>query len=583
MRYLYLTILYLLLNSSVYTQNKYRTNGNTSFSKVSNWQTSIANSWINAVKIPDYTNDSIIISMGDTVFIDSEITIDQTQVDSGAVLINTYSKSQGIGNSFTLNDGKGYDLIIKNGGKYIHDMKQFSALPGGNGSILVEGTIEIKNDVDGGCADYYANDADLNFSNRIVWNTNAIFCWNTSGIFSTANKIYFPNVNKNTVPIIHYKGSAILLGAKTQTIINGILEIGIGKIMNWQYSGNKTIRNGIRNFGTLNQRENCGAIILSGSNVEILSKGEIFLNNNSGLILGSQEIHDSILLRSDLKTTSGTVTIAPHTTIINNLFSFIHSGDFKTKEDVYFNLIHENGIDAVIKASGDISFSNSNHFRFVGSGNQFCGTIFPDTVSSLEINNMNMVSFAKCLVVLDSIKLYSGIANIGSDTLIINNNDTNALITKENSFIIGTLKRKTKPQGNYLFPIGNLTHKHFASVNLVNSLGLSELTVSYNPELDNLNRIPNLPIQDGLFESFTNCGYWTIKPNTDYNNALYSIQLSTSEIFTESFTGDIQEYGIIKRMSNQHLWGDCSQGINKKTTISNSLLVVCNDSPVWLF
>ena len=98
----------VLFSTSVSAQNAgdYRTSGSGAWHNNSIWKTYDGSSWVAAAIPPSSADGSITIVMGDSVYITANITIDQTCVDSGAVLLIQS------GVTVTVNNGADDDLRV---------------------------------------------------------------------------------------------------------------------------------------------------------------------------------------------------------------------------------------------------------------------------------------------------------------------------------------------------------------------------------------------------------------------------------------------------------------------------------------
>jgi hypothetical protein len=105
------------------TETDYQTINSGSWNSLSIWEIYEGGQWIPAVVTPDYTVNSITIRTGHTVSINSNLTVDQTEVAAGGVL-------QHDSGNLVINNGTGDDLIVN--GTFRID----SGISGG-GSIII--------------------------------------------------------------------------------------------------------------------------------------------------------------------------------------------------------------------------------------------------------------------------------------------------------------------------------------------------------------------------------------------------------------------------------------------------------------
>lgn len=579
MKHFITTIILLFIIQIIFAQSyNYKTNGNVSFSSANNWLVFQNNRWETSTHAPNYNANEIIIATGDTALIADRDSLDDIIIDSGAVLINTFQQGTGLNNSFVLLSGDGVGITIKNGGKYIHDMLQHSALPAGDGTFRVEkgGMIKINNNVSGGCADMYANDEN-EFYNRVTWCDSSIFYWNTSGIISTAGITYFPNVHTDSVPIFIYNGTAIYLGGTDNTTINAMLIIPPNAVMNFRNRGDKIFRNGIINYGTLNQLESCGKIIIGSSKSIIKNLGTINFNN-SGTQIGQSGTTSCIQLESNIDFNGSNVNISPNTTIIFNNNNLQNIDNLDISENTHFTISHPYGYDSSIVLTNTITNDSLLNIQFTGSEDILTGESLPFQLQSLTINMSGSV------IIPHNISLQALSLNHGK---IIMNNNTLALSTSEpdaisefsdSSYIIGKLKRAVSDGNEYIFPIGSVDHLQKANIYINNSVNLNEITFEFKDSTVSTNVVEDFTIDNHSIASFIDCGFWRITPNHIYESVDYNLELYVNKHSFDYENCDINNMHIIKRESASELWGTSSQGTVIPSETEDEFIVITSNN-----
>jgi len=118
-------------------------------------------------------------------------------------------------------------------------------------------------------------------------------------------------------------------------------------------------------------------------------------------------------------------------------------------------------------ASGNVqtttrSFSSSASYGFVGGTSQNAGAGLPSSMVNLYVDKTGagtLVNLAKNVEVTNILNFYTGVLNIGTDTLYVSNNSTSAIVGGSTSgtdkYVQGRLQRKVDGLSTYTFPIGH--------------------------------------------------------------------------------------------------------------------------------
>lgn len=240
--------------------------------------------------------------------------MDQVVIESGGILTNQMPAS----NILTFGNGTGDDVEIKSGGMY-HVLSDqgyinYQTFSGpGNIRIRSGGVIRIGNGVPLAGAN---NHLLASTSTFYVWENNSVFEWNIAGAFASNGITYFPDAGGGTIPIFRTMANVGNIGAGGNTIFNGLLEAN-GNI-NFDNTGTKTFRNGIKGTGNINGTTS-GKFIINGATAELGGNGSLSVPTTGGLEIGPSSI---VTMISD-KTITGNVSLLPANSLIvlgsNNL------------------------------------------------------------------------------------------------------------------------------------------------------------------------------------------------------------------------------------------------------------------------
>ncbi|MBL7723006.1 MAG: T9SS type A sorting domain-containing protein [Chitinophagaceae bacterium] len=275
------------------------------------WETSATGGdpWIAAIVPPTSAANTISIRNGHTVTIDANTSADQLTIQNGGNLI--YSAG-----TFTVDDGIGDDVNIQNGGIFTLSLSgtppTFSGLA--NVNVATGGILRVS------AGSLTGAGTGVN-SNNFVYQHQSILEYTLNGAFSTSNVTFFPNVNATTIPVFRTTANSptvLLVGSNNPTIFNGIFECAGTATIQWQNSGNKIFRNGIRGVGTIDHEvASIGAakFIINGSTAELGGTGSLIVPVTGGLEIGSVT-GTTVTVTSD-KTITGNVNLLSTNTYVD--------------------------------------------------------------------------------------------------------------------------------------------------------------------------------------------------------------------------------------------------------------------------
>jgi hypothetical protein len=237
---------------------------------------------------------------------------------------------------------------------------------------------------------------------------------------------------------------------------------------------------------------------------------------------------------------------------VNNASSVFNIyGDFENNQIVQ----HTNG-----KIHFKGNFENNDTYNhntagtaiFDGSGAQ---TITGATrFHNLEIDNSSSgITLGDEVTVSNVLTLTDGLINTGTNTIIIDNNSTSAIIGHSTaSYINGNLRRKVAATGSYDLPVGSGSNYELANINLTTST-IDYLNASFTNSLTgtSLPTSPYLTVDGTDLTEILNSGFWTITPVTGTSTS-YDVTL-TSRGQTNGGTLATQ-HTVIKRDNSSSAW-----------------------------
>lgn len=291
-----------------------RTSGD--WSAVATWESSAtgtAGTWINATLTPASTAKTISIRNSHTVTTTVSVTIDETVIEPGGILINQMST----GNQLTIaNDGSAaYDLEIQSGGMYhVLSTLGYSLYQNiSSGATIVIRTGGIIKVGDGSVFAGSNNHLLAATATSYVWENGSVFEWYSRGAFTTSGVTFFPDADNNTIPVFRMTNPiasvAVGAGSPNNTIINGLFE-SAGQGVIWQNSATRTFRNGINGSGLVdgvNGTNPSGKFIINGQTAVLGGTGSLIVPS-TGFEIGSASNSVTVTV-SDNKVVTGNISL----------------------------------------------------------------------------------------------------------------------------------------------------------------------------------------------------------------------------------------------------------------------------------
>lgn len=289
----------------------------------------------------------------------------------------------------------------------------------------------------------------------------------------------------------------------------------VGKTITDSYT-QPTITNQLNNVGTIIKLADSEQLYVLGTVAELnnVNAAKISLNNSAILNVAGAVSN----------TNTSTIEVDGMVSLAGNLLN--------------------SGTASLIKTGG-----NSGIIEFAGISNQ---TISGSSVSEFEnlvINNPTHVNLDQNLITHETITLANGLLNTDGNTLI--NTNTGNVISgfDDTKYIVGSL-RKYITTGIYDFPLGTTNEYEYASVEFLNTTGLTYIDIRF---VENHSQTPpsTLTVNGALISEILNYGYWTITPD-NAGNSEYNISIQSSGHTNGGVTAD--RYSVITDYSGS--WED---------------------------
>lgn len=356
----------------------YRSNSITmNWSAAASWETSPVadfSSGLAAGLVPPSASNSsgITIRTGHSITVDTDATLDQAIVETGASIIKS------AGAVLTINDGTGEDLDVY--GTFAHN-GGITAVPTGTAAMRIRtnATLEVNTNS--------AGSSSYGTSNRIWYEDAATLYWkeNAATAFSTSTT-YFPNSPDGIIPIFRFgTGSNITLNVGANTFINGILQVDATRTLTWNQAGITTIRNGILGTGNVTQGVNNLGFVINGTTSQLGGTGSLTLNT-AGLSISA----GTCTLVSDkiINATSGigAISVASGATLNTQTNAITGTSIFTLSSGGTLGIGSANGITTSPTASGNIqtstrNFNTGGNYTYNGTADQETGNGLPSNVT----------------------------------------------------------------------------------------------------------------------------------------------------------------------------------------------------------
>ncbi|MDZ7288746.1 MAG: endo-1,4-beta-xylanase [candidate division KSB1 bacterium] len=412
-----------------------------SWNDINSWEWNNGTAWVHpAPNAPRLADNPIVIQNGHTITVTAADSADQLTVAAGGTLaINpgiTFLIKNGIGTDLTVygtvaNSGfltrdDSATIEFKNGGKYSHEQN------GGVIPIVIWGagsTCEIR-----GVTDKVPANAAQDFYN-FTWNcpnqsANLNVGWQNgttiAGTLTVTNSHW--NHASTSTPSYQFR----LFGGPGSCTINNIVVNGYNAVLTAQGSsyadtvtvtGNLTLSNG----GMLSLSNNSGGVTTYyvKGNFTVLDSAYIGKSNSANLskfIFSKSGTQNLVLPASDVTFFGApNLVVSSGATLNMGTSAYGGTGSFQVVAGATLESGHVNGINGNVVCTGanggGNSFSKSANYTFSGSAAQMTGSVLPDTVANLTINNGAGVTLSNSVNVNGTLDMRAGALSLGGNVL----------------------------------------------------------------------------------------------------------------------------------------------------------------------
>lgn len=239
--------------------------------------------------------------------------------------------------------------------------------------------------------------------------------------------------------------------------------------------------------------------------------------------------------------------------------------------------ISSSGATGNIQVSGTRTFSSGGTYNYIGYDNQIVGNGLPSSVANLivelDAGATYSLTFASDYSVTNLLTLEGGRLDLGANTLTIENTNANSLVAGasnldfQNSFVVGSLKRRISIDNDFYFPVGTSSNAQLGELDFtaLTSGGTPYITASFTddsptPDITSLNLEVN---NDDITDRLDN-GYWTFSP-TDVTTFEANITLTNTG--QSNGSTNPEAFALIKRNGGDWFIPD---GTHSNTTQSIS-------------
>ncbi|MBI2967494.1 MAG: T9SS type A sorting domain-containing protein [Bacteroidetes bacterium] len=503
----------ILFNATAFTpfSGYFRSKQSGYWCNISTWEQSSDNiSWNDGTDVPDFNDNEITIRAGHSVTIgNSSLTIDETTVQTGGVLIRAGTGSAG--DVFTINNGSGDDLIIS--GTY----RNTDANDGrhtGTGKVRIKKNGIFEATVNpGGEIDYYANDQDVAFAANIVWEDSSVFYWNTSTAFSNSGITYFPNVTASETPVFRVNGN-MAVGGASNTTVNGIFEVSAGKNVTWQWGGTKSFRNGIQGAGSIVQATGasfCGPFTITGQAL-LGGSGAISLNSNGLEITATG--YTTLTSGKTINNDAGSGSVVVNGTLNARTYSLSGTSEFALNSGALLVTAHSGGVTGSVTVADTKTFDAGANYTFNGTVAQVTGTLMGTPANNVTINNTatypdDTVRLTQLTTITGTLSLIAGDLMTSSSRLITLADNAGAVGANDNSYVGGPCRKLGND--DFVFPVGAEDNYNPVKISSLDAVA-DDYTAQYY--FDNPRPIYDETQKDATIDHISGMEYWTVVKNS---------------------------------------------------------------------
>jgi len=410
----------------------YRSHQAGNWSDVNTWERYDGTTWVYpVVTIPSLDSSMISIQQGHTVTVTASDSADQIVINTGAELVINP------GVTFLVKNGAGVDLTtsgkIINFGRFAQeDSATLKAMAGSSylhkqdGGIIPEFYWGYNSTIEFNSLKTTAPSNGNQDFNRVIWNcpeqsSDLTLGWNgnTIGgnitIMNTGTGQWYmcaPAIDDST--IITIKGDIIQSGGQFSP--NATSHENTTIIV--KHSGNMDITGGDFSISRGTQGST-GTTVWNFMGDSFSISNATIQNSNP---LGAKFLFAKAGTQTLTLGTGNTLTALPlevgkGSTLDLGTSLVTGSGMFAVDSGATLMLAHEGGLNSAIQVTGAITLSKQASYTFSGTTAQVTGSLLPDTVNNLVINNTAGVELSNSVTVNGTLELQKGALSLGSNTL----------------------------------------------------------------------------------------------------------------------------------------------------------------------
>lgn len=301
MKKLFITILVLLafLYSKASGPTDYfRSIASGEWNDPSIWESSADNiNWFPTGAAPNSSANTITIRNTHAIIVSNNQDMDQVVIENGGILSHLDA-------TLTVNNGTGDDINVQNGGAFTLAAANNPPVFSGSATVNVStgGILRIS-------ATGLTNAGTGVHVSNFIYQDASILEYTLATAFATAGVTFFPNVNATTIPIFRTTENVGIVGANSNTVINGLFEAN-GSII-FQNTGTKTFRNGIIGTGNINASSS-GKFIINGTTAKFGGTGTLIIAAGTPMDIGPG---CTVTMTSD-KQMTGSINLLPSNSLI---------------------------------------------------------------------------------------------------------------------------------------------------------------------------------------------------------------------------------------------------------------------------
>lgn len=354
----------------------YRSRATGNWNAIATWErsTNSGTSWANATtgQIPsDVNSDRIIIKSGTTVTQGTSVTLDQTIIESGGIMVRSGDMSS---IALNISNGVGDDLVIEGTYRFSPGSGTTSGLPICASGVIIRvknGAVVEVTSTTGGKGDAHANnETGGNLKDNIRWENGSIFFWNVNGAPSANGIVFFPQESLVGNALVTLRVSATqgtAWGGGSASVYNCKLEL-LGTFT-LGGAGNKILKYGVTGAGTLVSNSTSATIFISKPNSELSANIQLNASTQSLIIDSGATVSmaNSINWNNGILNVQGSSTLDMGDFSINRLtnnFNFTLNANSTVRTRNTNGISGINGGTKAINTTGTQTFSGTvDHYR----------------------------------------------------------------------------------------------------------------------------------------------------------------------------------------------------------------------------